>query len=86
MHHQPTHLEQTRIAQSVTKILRRHEVEQRTGLSRSSIYAMINEGLFPRPIQLSSRSVGWLENEVDDWLQKRISKRRKKILISEFSS
>ena len=75
LHHQPTHMEHSRIAQSVTKILRRHEVEQRTGLSRSSIYAMINEGTFPRPIQLSSRSVGWPAIEVEDWIQRRIATR-----------
>lgn len=72
MQHQPVQTEQIRIAQSVTKILRRHEVEQCTGLPRSSIYMLINEGTFPRPIHLSSRSVGWPANEVEDWIQRRI--------------
>lgn len=75
MQQQSAHTEQNRIAQSVTKILRRHEVEQCTGLPRSSIYTMINEGTFPRPIHLSSRSVGWLAIEVEDWIQKRIATR-----------
>ena len=56
-------------------ILRRKQVEQRTGLSRSTIYLYIQEGTFPRPINLGSRSVGWLENEIDEWLISRVQKR-----------
>ena len=55
-----------------TKILRRKQVENRTGLSRSTLYLRIQEGDFPRPINLGPRAVGWLENEVEDWLSARI--------------
>ena len=57
----------TRNPQNLT-ILRRKQVEQRTGLSRSTIYLRIQEGTFPRPINLGARAVGWLENEVDMFL------------------
>lgn len=50
-------------------ILRRPDVERRTGLSRSTIYAMMNRGEFPRPIQLSARAVGWMASDIDAWLQ-----------------
>lgn len=53
-------------------ILRRKQVEQRTGLSRSTIYLQIKEGSFPRPINLGPRAVGWLESEVDTWLNERL--------------
>lgn len=53
-------------------ILRRKQVEGRTGLSRSTLYLRIQEGTFPRPINLGSRAVGWLENEVESWLVSRI--------------
>jgi prophage regulatory protein len=43
------------------KILRRAEVEQATGLPRSTIYDAMAKGTFPRPIRLGDRSVGWLE-------------------------
>ena len=56
-------------------ILRRNQVIQRTGISTSSMYNYIADGLFPKPIQLGTRSVGWLEQEVDEWLQLRIDKR-----------
>ena len=49
-------------------ILRRKQVENRTGLSRSTIYLRIQEGTFPRPINLGARAVGWLENEIEAWL------------------
>lgn len=58
-------------------ILRRKQVEKRTGLSRSTIYLYIQEGTFPRPINLGPRAVGWLENEIETWLTTRIEIRDK---------
>jgi len=56
-------------------ILRRKQVEDRTGLSRSTIYLYIQEGAFPKPINLGSRAVGWLEYEIEEWLMDRIRTR-----------
>ena len=53
------------------KMLRRPEVERITGLSRSSIYAQMNSGTFPRPVRLSVRAVAWPEIEIEEWLQSR---------------
>ena len=58
------------------RILKRNDVEAMTTLSRSSIYLMMDKGTFPKQIQLSERSVGWIESEVQDWLQSRISATR----------
>lgn len=55
------------------RILRRPEVQTRTGLSRSTIYAMIAEGTFPKPIRLGKRAVGWPESTISDWLESRAS-------------
>ena len=52
-------------------ILRRPQVEQRTGLSRSTLYQYIQDGLFPRPVSLGARAVGWLESEVNAWIAAR---------------
>ena len=57
------------------KILRLPEVSERTGRSRSSIYDDIADGTFPGPIPLGRRAVGWLEEEIDDWLDARILER-----------
>lgn len=58
------------------RIVRRPEVESITGLSRSSIYAKMENGSFPTAIKLSERSVGWLEHEIQAWLENRISTTR----------
>ena len=50
------------------RILRRPEVELRTGLSRSTLYAMIAEGSFPRPLRIARRAVGWPESVVEAWI------------------
>ncbi|MCH8491524.1 MAG: AlpA family transcriptional regulator [Oceanicaulis sp.] len=57
------------------RILRRREVEIRTGLSRSSIYASIAAGQFPAPLRLTARSVGWVEHEIDSWIEQRVQQR-----------
>ena len=62
----------------VTSILRLPAVKARTGLSRSSIYLRISQSEFPKPISLGSRAVGWIETEVDDWLDQRIDASRPK--------
>jgi prophage regulatory protein len=63
---------------AVLTILRRKQVESRTGLSRSTIYARIADGAFPRPIDLGGgRAVGWIEGEIDEWLKSRIKESRK---------
>ena len=59
-----------------TAILRLPDVKSRTGLSRSTIYLRIKEGKFPYPINLGSRAVGWIESDIDDWLDQRIAESR----------
>lgn len=54
-------------------ILRRKQVEQRVGLSRSTIYAKVAAGEFPAPIALSARAVGWLESDITTWIEARIA-------------
>jgi prophage regulatory protein len=55
-------------AESPDTILRRPEVERRTGLSRSGIYARISEGRFPAPVALGARAVGWRLSDLNAWL------------------
>jgi prophage regulatory protein len=57
-------------------ILRLPSVKARIGLARSSIYQLVAQGRFPRPIALGSRSVGWLESEVDEWLAAQVARSR----------
>ncbi len=63
--------------QTALTILRRKQVEARTGLSRSTIYDRIKAGTFPAPISLGEKAVGWIESEVNGWLAAQIEKSRK---------
>lgn len=57
-------------------ILRLPETIKRTGLSRSSIYLSIKKGIFPKPIKLGQRSIGFIESEVDEWIENKIDESR----------
>lgn len=67
-------------------ILRRKQVEARTGLSRSGIYARMTpnpkrpgdyDPTFPKPISVGAKAVGWIEAEVEAWIAARVQKSRK---------
>ena len=72
--------------QSALTIIRRKQVEARTGLSRSSIYARLRKNpkrpgdydpTFPKPISVGAKAVGWIEAEIDAWLTAQVEKSRK---------
>lgn len=50
------------------QIMRRKDLEKRLGISRSSIYLMMSEGRFPKPIKLGRRAVGWRVDDIQTWL------------------
>lgn len=56
-----------------TVILRRRVVQDRTGLSRSTIYLRMAQGSFPKSVPLGVRAVGWLEDEIEAWLQGQVA-------------
>jgi prophage regulatory protein len=57
------------------RIHRLPAVEEFTGLGKSAIYVGVNSGDFPAPIQLGSKSVGWLESDLLAWQAKQIAAR-----------
>ena len=58
--------------------LRLKQVLTRTGLSRSTLYAYIQDGRFPAPISISVRCVAWIEEEIDRWMSERIATARRR--------
>lgn len=54
------------------KLIKLNTVISVTGLSRSHIYALGQQGSFPKPIKLSERSSAWIEAEVQEWIDSRI--------------
>jgi prophage regulatory protein len=57
------------------KLLRLRAVCERTGLSVTAIYLGIRQHSFPRAVPLGLRSVGWIEAEIDRWVDERIAER-----------
>ena len=64
----------------MSAILRLPSVKNKTGLGRSTIYALISRGDFPKPISLGARAVGFLEHEIDAWVSARVEQSRGKQL------
>lgn len=57
--------------QSNTKrFLRKPEILKITGVTPNTLWVWTNEGTFPKPYKLSSRTVGWADNEVEEWISK----------------
>jgi prophage regulatory protein len=57
------------------RILRLPEVQEVVGLKHATIYLLMSQGAFPQPVPLGPRAVGWLEDELDLWLEARIAER-----------
>ena len=64
-----------RDADEPPRFLRLPQVQDLTGLPRSTIYWYMGDGRFPKAFQISERSVAWLESEIMDWMQERIAAR-----------
>lgn len=59
------------------KFIRLPDVLARTGLKRANLYLLMQRGGFPEPVKISSRSNGWVESEVEAWIEARIAERNR---------
>jgi prophage regulatory protein len=57
------------------RILRRAEVEQKTGFKRAHLYGLMKAGQFPQRIRLGVRAVGWDSLEIEQWITQRLQER-----------
>ncbi|HDY8079002.1 TPA: AlpA family transcriptional regulator [Vibrio vulnificus] len=58
------------------RFLRLKEVMSLTGLGRSTIYKfMVDETDFPKSVPLGGRAVAWVESEIEEWMESRLSMR-----------
>jgi len=53
------------------RILRIKDVIKITAMSNSTIYELIKSNDFPRPKRIGKRAVGWLENDIQNWVETR---------------
>ncbi len=52
-------------------VYRMKDLTQVLGLSKTTLYVMVNTGEFPKPIELGPHSVGWPSGEVKEWVASR---------------
>ncbi len=58
------------------RILRKPAVKALIGISAdSTLYDLMAAGMFPRPINIGPRAVGWIESEIEDWISARMAAR-----------
>lgn len=58
------------------RFVRMREATNKTGLSKSSIYDLMAQGLFPKTVKLGcGRSVAFIESELDLWMAERVAAR-----------
>jgi len=67
----PTNTPSTSIASAPDRIIRANEVQDMTGLSRTTLWRMENKNEFPRRVSLGGNTVGWKLREVQDWISNR---------------
>lgn len=73
----------------VPKILRLPDIKSATGLSKSTIYLQIQQGLLTKPVHLGAHSVGWPASEVSAILSARIagmSEENIRVLVNELEA
>ena len=59
------------------RLIRRKEVETRTGLARSTIYLHIKNGKFPKPVKMGTHISCWVEEEINQYIDQCITASRK---------
>ena len=55
----------------MARFLRCPAVLDRVGVSRSTLYLMVSQGRFPKPIPIGERATGWLESSVNEWIERK---------------
>lgn len=55
-------------------VMRRDEVEQKTGFKRAHIYNLMKEGKFPQAKRIGLRAVGWDSLEIERWISERLAR------------
>ena len=59
-----------------SRILKAKEVAERVSISTSQVYRLARDGRFPKPVKITENRSGWLETEVDQWIDECIRRSR----------
>jgi len=61
--------------QNTERLIRKPELMSMIGLSDATIWRMERAGKFPRRVQIGGNSVGWLQSEINEWLERKAAER-----------
>lgn len=64
------------VTTSKENLIRLPEVQRRTGYGKAWIYKLINAGKFPQSVKIGTRSIAFIESEVDEWVASKIAESR----------
>jgi prophage regulatory protein len=56
----------------IARFIREPECQNLTGLSRTTRWRLEQEGKFPKRLNITENTIGWLSNEIEEWMQSRI--------------
>lgn len=59
------------------RVIRLPEVMEKTGLGRTTLYKLSTEGRFPESISLGGKAMGWIEAEIDKWIEDLMAARQR---------
>ncbi|MDC9583278.1 AlpA family transcriptional regulator [Xenorhabdus sp. PR6a] len=68
------------IITSKESLIRLPEVQRRTGYSKAWIYKLIEEDKFPKQVKIGTRSIAFVESEIDNWIDQRIAESRGEVV------
>lgn len=60
-------------------LIRMPDAMRRTGYGKAWIYRLISQDKFPKPVKIGSRSIAFVESEIDEWINQRIAESRKEV-------
>ncbi|MEE5128044.1 AlpA family transcriptional regulator [Pseudomonas alliivorans] len=69
----PSPIAEASLSQVERHIMRREEVERKTGFKRAHIYNLMKEGKFPQAKRIGLRAVGWDSLEIEQWITERLA-------------
>jgi prophage regulatory protein len=55
------------------RLLRRSDVENLVALRRSAIYALMQDGKFPKPLKVAGRAVRWRASDIATWIAEQVA-------------
>lgn len=62
--------------QAAQSLIRLPEVQRRVGYGKAWVYKLIAQNCFPKPVKIGTRSIAFIESEVDEWINQRIAESR----------